>query len=127
MRISDWSSDVCSSDLSTRHARTTTRARPVNDFSDALVRAGGLILGLDPDFLGIVGLSVRVSLTALAIACLIGLPLGAALALLHFPGRSATILVVNTCMGLPPGVVGLFVFLLLSRAGPPGGIGRQNG
>ncbi len=83
----------------------------------------GLVLGGDPALYGIVALSLYVSLSAVALAALIGLPLGAALALVDFPGRSAIVVVVNAFMGLPPVVVGLAVFLLLSRSGPLGPYG----
>src|SRR5438477_13132783 len=66
----------------------------------------------------IVFLSLRVSLTAVALASLAGLPLGAALEVARFPGRDAVVIVMNALMGLPPVVVGLAVYLLLSRAGP---------
>ncbi len=92
-------------------------------FLTAFAEAGALLASYDAGFLGIVGLSLRVSLTAVAIACLIGFPLGAALALFRFPGRGAAILVINTFMGLPPVVVGLIVFLILSRSGPLGVLG----
>lgn len=85
--------------------------------------AFALVVGLDPGFLGIVFLSLRVTLTAVLIAALIGLPLGAALALARFPGRSAIIVCLNALMGLPPVVAGLAVFLLLSRSGPLGPLG----
>lgn len=71
----------------------------------------------------IVGLSLRVSLTAVAAASLAGLPLGAVLAVARFPGRNAVVVVLNAAMGLPPVVVGLAVYLLLSRAGPLGELG----
>jgi tungstate transport system permease protein len=71
----------------------------------------------------IVLLSLRVSLTAVAIASVIGLPLGAAIAVNRFMGRRALIVVLNALMGLPPVVVGLVVYLLLSRAGPLGDLG----
>jgi tungstate transport system permease protein len=83
----------------------------------------GLAFGLDPAFVQIVALSLRVSLTALAIACAVGLPAGAALALARFPGRGAVVVVVNALMGLPPVVAGLLLYLLLSRSGPFGGLG----
>jgi tungstate transport system permease protein len=82
-----------------------------------------LVLGGDPALYGIVALSLYVSLSAVLLAALIGLPLGAALALVDFPGRSVIVVVVNAFMGLPPVVVGLAVFLLLSRAGPLGAYG----
>jgi len=89
----------------------------------AFATALDLILGLDPDLLGIVALSLRVSLTAVAIATLVGLPLGAALALWRFPGHGAVVVALNALMGLPPVVAGLCVYLLLSRAGPLGELG----
>jgi tungstate transport system permease protein len=82
-----------------------------------------LVLAADPALLAIVGLSLKVSLAAVALATLIGLPLGAAVALLRFPGREAVIVTLNALMGLPPVVVGLAVYLLLSRSGPLGSWG----
>lgn len=89
----------------------------------AFATALHLILGLDPDLLGIVALSLRVSLAAVALATLVGLPLGAALALWRFPGHGAVVVALNALMGLPPVVAGLCVYLLLSRAGPLGELG----
>jgi len=71
----------------------------------------------------IVALSLRVSLSAVGLATLLGLPIGAALAVARFPGRNAIIIVLNALMGLPPVVVGLAVYLVLSRAGPLGELG----
>jgi len=71
----------------------------------------------------IVALSLEVSLSAVALATLVGLPLGAAIAVAKFPGRRAVVVLLNALMGLPPVVVGLLVYLLLSRAGPLGGLG----
>nr|WP_246088784.1 ABC transporter permease [Phreatobacter stygius] len=82
-----------------------------------------MILGLDPGFLAIVRLSLTVTLTAVLVAAVIGLPLGAMLALARFPGRSLVIVVVNALMGLPPVVAGLMIFLILSRSGPLGPLG----
>jgi tungstate transport system permease protein len=82
-----------------------------------------LVLGADPALFAIVSLSLKVSLAAVALATLIGLPLGAAVALLRFPGREAVIVTLNALMGLPPVVVGLAVYLLLSRSGPLGSWG----
>lgn len=82
-----------------------------------------LFLTLDADLLGIVGLSLRVSLAAVAIAAIIGAPLGAAMAIWSFPGRRGVLLIFSTFMGLPPVVVGLCIYLLLSRAGPLGEFG----
>ncbi|WP_440995790.1 ABC transporter permease [Arhodomonas sp. SL1] len=88
-----------------------------------LARAIRLILEADADLIGIVVLSLRVSLTAVLVASVIGLPLGAALALYRFPGRSALVVLLNGLMGLPPVVAGLVIYLLLSRAGPLGSLG----
>jgi len=95
----------------------------VHDIANALVAAWQLVLSGDPTLLGIVSLSLGISLTAVFLASCIGLPLGAALAIAPFPGRSAAIVVVNALMGLPPVVVGLVVYLALSRSGPLGGLG----
>jgi tungstate transport system permease protein len=90
---------------------------------DAFSTAIALIAGADPALWGIVGLSLAVSLSAVTLATLIGLPLGAALALFRFPGRGALVTLFNGMMGLPPVVMGLVVYLLLSRAGPLGDLG----
>lgn len=82
-----------------------------------------MMLRFDPELLRIIGLSLRVSLTAVVIGSVIGLPLGALLALTRFPGRDACVVVLNACMGLPPVVVGLIVYLILSRSGPLGTFG----
>jgi len=82
--------------------------------------AFGLIVSGDSELLQIVLLSLEISLSAVALAALIGMPVGAALALARFPGRGALVVLLNACMGLPPVVVGLFVYLMLSRAGPLG-------
>jgi tungstate transport system permease protein len=81
-----------------------------------------LILSADPVLADIVALSLRVTLSAVLVSCLIGLPLGAALALSRFPGRGAFIVAFNALMGLPPVVAGLIVYLLLSRSGPLGAL-----
>ncbi|MCC6532533.1 MAG: ABC transporter permease [Burkholderiales bacterium] len=91
--------------------------------SEAIVRALGLLAAFDRTLLEIAGLSLRVSLSAVLIAALLGLPLGAAIAVGRFPGRQAAIVVLNAFMGLPPVVVGLIVYLALSRAGPLGPLG----
>ncbi|MBV1695348.1 MAG: ABC transporter permease [Hyphomicrobiales bacterium] len=83
----------------------------------------GLILSGDPALVAIVRLSLFVSLSATLIAALVGLPLGAFLALTRFPGRSAAVITLNALMGLPPVVVGLVVFLAFSRSGPLGFLG----
>ncbi len=89
----------------------------------ALATAASLIAGLDADLVEVVALSLRISLTAVALAVLVGLPLGAAMALFRFPGRGALAALVNALMGLPPVVVGLVVYLMLSRSGPFGVFG----
>src|SRR6266571_276396 len=91
--------------------------------SEALSTALALLIGLDSKLVEIVLLSLRVSLSAVAIAALLGLPLGAAIAVSRFSGRQTVIVVLNALMGLPPVVVGLLVYLLLSRAGPLGALG----
>jgi len=95
----------------------------MNDIGIALGEAGRLIVGGDSQLTQIVLLSLRVSLTSVACATLIGLPVGAAIGVGRFPGRRALIVVLNAMMGLPPVVVGLLVYLLLSRAGPLGQFG----
>ena len=95
----------------------------MQDFAAELSAALWRILSLDPDILEIVGLSLRVSLTATLLSCIIGLFAGAFLAVARFAGRQGVIIVLNALMGLPPVVVGLFVYLNLSRAGPLGWLG----
>ena len=82
-----------------------------------------LVLGGDPGLYAIVRLSLVISLCATVLATLVALPIGAALALVRFPGRTVIVVVINAFMGLPPVVVGLAVFLLLSRSGPLGFLG----
>jgi tungstate transport system permease protein len=82
-----------------------------------------MVLTGDPDLYSIVWLSLLVSLSAVFSAALIGVPLGAFIALTRFPGREGAIVALNALMGLPPVVVGLAVFLLLSRSGPLGSWG----
>ncbi len=95
----------------------------MNDFSQAFLKAIQLIVQLDESLIEIVALSLQVSLTAVFIASIISLPLGAALALYRFYGRGLIIALLNTFMGLPPVVVGLVVYLILSRSGPLGALG----
>ena len=95
----------------------------MNSLSEATFQAARLVVGGDPKLVEIVLLSLRVSLSAVVIACVIGLPLGAAVAVSRFPGRRPVIVLLNALMGLPPVVVGLVVYLLLSRAGPLGSAG----
>jgi tungstate transport system permease protein len=82
-----------------------------------------LVLRADPALIAIVRLSLLVSLSAVAIAAAIGIPLGGLIALTRFPGRSVAIVLLNALMGLPPVVVGLLVYLALSRSGPLGSWG----
>ena len=95
----------------------------MDTFSDSLAVASALVTHLDPKLLAIVELSLRVSLTATLLAACFGLPLGAAIAVGRFPGRQTLTVLLNAMMGLPPVVVGLVVYLLLSRAGPLGAFG----
>ncbi|WP_406855697.1 ABC transporter permease [Alsobacter sp. KACC 23698] len=95
----------------------------MEDLALALLLALRLIVSFDPELVGIVGLSLRVSATATLIAFAIGAPLGAALAVWRFPGRGAVVVGVHALLGLPPVVVGLALYLLLSRAGPLGDLG----
>jgi len=88
-------------------------------FGTALV----LIASRDAQLMEIIGLSLGVTLTAVAIASALGLPLGAALALARFPGRAVLVVALNALMGLPPVVAGLVIYLLLSRSGPLGPLG----
>jgi tungstate transport system permease protein len=92
----------------------------MNDFADAFYTAVSLIGHFDPELRQIVSLSLGVSLTASFCAFLIGTPLGAALAMYCFRGKGALIVIANALLGLPPVVVGLLVYLLLSRSGPLG-------
>ncbi|MEL6977944.1 MAG: ABC transporter permease [Pseudomonadota bacterium] len=95
----------------------------MQDLTEAFGLAAALAIGFDADLMEIVALSLHVSLTATLIACAIGFPLGAALAVSRFPGRGAALSLVNALMGLPPVVVGLIVYIHLSRAGPLGFLG----
>lgn len=90
------------------------------EFADAFSTATELILRLDPALLEIVLLSLRVSLSAVVIGTLVGLPIGASIAIARFRGRAVLITCVNALMGLPPVVVGLVVYLHLSNSGPFG-------
>ncbi len=93
------------------------------ELSQAFTKALWLIVGLDADLVEIITLSLLVSLTAVGMAALVGLPLGAAVAVLRFPGRAGVAVLLNALMGLPPVVVGLVVYLMLSRSGPLGVLG----
>lgn len=92
----------------------------MSELTESLRTALALIVAADSDLLEIVLLSLQVSLSAVAFAALVGIPLGASLAVLRFPGRGSLIVLINALMGLPPVVVGLFVYLMLSAAGPFG-------
>ncbi len=90
------------------------------DFAGAFLQSLGLIFGGDAELWAIVAISLKVSLTAVAFACLIGMPIGAWIAVGRFRGRRGLIVAVNALMGLPPVVVGLVVYLMLSNSGPLG-------
>ena len=92
-------------------------------YGQAISQAVGLILSGDPALAEVFWLSVKVSTSALLIACVIGLPLGAFLAIQRFSGRGAVIGIITTLMGMPPVVIGLIVYLHLSRSGPLGWLG----
>jgi tungstate transport system permease protein len=95
----------------------------VTTLSVAVGEALRLLASGDPKLIGTVTLSLRISLAAVAIAAVIGFPLGATVAVSRFPGRRTVVIVLNALMGLPPVIVGLLVYLLLSRAGPLGSLG----
>jgi tungstate transport system permease protein len=95
----------------------------MQDIADAFAAAFGLIVTVDPGLVEIVLRSLAVSAAAVLLASLIGLPLGAAVALFQFPGRRSLAVLLSALMGLPPVVVGLVVYLLLSRSGPLGVFG----
>jgi len=92
----------------------------MHEFGQAFTNALALIGGLDPELTGIVALSLFVSLSATVIAMAIGAPLGGALAVTPFRGRQAVVVLANALLGLPPVVVGLAIYLVLSRSGPLG-------
>jgi tungstate transport system permease protein len=92
----------------------------VQDFFQAARSALTLVGSLDPEFIGIVRLSLSISLSAAIIAMVIGAPLGGMLAVGRFRGRRTIIVLANALLGLPPVVVGLTIYLLLSRSGPLG-------
>jgi tungstate transport system permease protein len=95
----------------------------MTEFNDAFLTAWQLLAVSDARLSAIVGLSLRVSLAATLVACVVGMPIGALLAVGRFAGRRVLIVLFNGLMGLPPVVVGLLVYLLLSRAGPLGQFG----
>lgn len=92
-------------------------------YSESFAAAFGLLVSVDKDLMEILYLSVNVSILSLALSCLLGLPIGAILAMRHFPTRNLLVGVFNALMGLPPVVVGLIVYLHLSRSGPFGWLG----
>lgn len=92
-------------------------------FSQSFATAFAMLVTHDPRLFRIVGLSVAVSLASTAASALIGLPLGAAVAVARFRGRSVLVVAMNAAMGLPPVVAGLVVYLVLSRSGPLGPLG----
>ena len=93
------------------------------DYAEAVRQAAVLVYRFDSSLVSIVALSLQVSISAVLAAAMLGLPGGAALAIGRFPGRHAITVLVNALMGLPPVVVGLVVYLTLSRAGPLGQLG----
>lgn len=95
----------------------------MQDFTDAWLLAGSLLWHADADLLAIIGLSLRVSLTAVLIAAILGFPVGAFLATCRFPTRNGWVVLITALMGLPPVVVGLLVYMALSKAGPLGWLG----
>lgn len=95
----------------------------MNDFSAAFALAARLIFGLHPDLVEIVALSLYVSIAAVLLAAVVALPLGATVGMFRFPGRRAVVILLNALMGLPPVVVGLVVYMMLSRSGPLGEFG----
>ena len=92
----------------------------MHDFGAAFASAFTLIATADAQLMEVIGLSLRVTMVAVLVACLIGLPLGATLAITRFPGRGIGVGRTSALMGLPPVVVGLIVYMLLSNAGPLG-------
>ena len=92
----------------------------MQNFAEAFQLAFHLVWQMDDELAAIIGLSLRVSLTAVAISAAVGLPLGALLATTRFRGRGGILVLVNALMGLPPVVVGLLVYMMLSNAGPMG-------
>jgi tungstate transport system permease protein len=95
----------------------------MNTFTDSAATAVALLAGLDATLLAIVGRSLAVSAAACALGCGLGLPLGAWLGVTRFAGRGPLLILLNTLLALPSVVVGLLVYLLLSRSGPLGFLG----
>jgi len=95
----------------------------MGSIGEAFAAAWRLLISFDSELLSVVGLSLRISITAVVLAALVALPCGALLALYRFPGRRIAVVLLDALMGLPPVVVGLVVYLLFSRSGPMGGLG----
>lgn len=95
----------------------------MNDISSAFAMAAQLVFRLDAELVNIVLLSLQVSVGAVLLATLVALPLGAVVGMFRFPGRRVVTILLNALMGLPPVVVGLLVYMLLSRSGPLGEFG----
>ena len=95
----------------------------MNILLEAFQQAFELVVRLDKDLLEILSLSIKVSFISLLLSCLIGLPLGTFLAIKSFPFRDSILIIFNTMMGLPPVVVGLIVYIAISRSGPFGWLG----
>lgn len=95
----------------------------MDDFWQAITTAAGLLWQMDARLIEIVSLSLQVSVGAVFVAAAIGMPLGAVIALRRFPGRRVLVILFNALMGLPPVVVGLLVYLMVSRSGPLGVLG----
>ncbi len=95
----------------------------MNELGEAFSIAFDLLFSMDAELFAIVGLSLKVSVIAVLVSCTIGFLTGAALSVWRFPGRRVIVVILNALMGLPPVVVGLIVYLLLSRSGPLGVLG----
>ena len=109
--------------MTSLHITLCTLIAPVSTFHDSLATAGTLILGADPRLAQVVGLSLQVSGTACLLGAGFGLALGSWLAVARFPGHGLVVGLLNTLLALPSVVVGLVVYLLLSRSGPLGSWG----
>jgi tungstate transport system permease protein len=114
---------LCAGAAASRHGGAPRSGHIMGDFQTALYTAIGLLVRGDQELVAIVRLSLAVSLSAVGLATVLGLPLGAAVAVWRFPGQAVVGILLNAMMGLPPVVVGLMVYLLLSRAGPLGPLG----
>ena len=95
----------------------------MSDIGEAFSTAFALMLRLDPEYLGIIKLSLQVSVSAVVLASMVALPVGAAVALARFPGRGLLVATLNASMGFPPVVMGLVLYVLFSRSGPLGFMG----